>query len=621
MEKKRSVRWLYHWKDEVLALGFLMAFAFVINAGIQIKGLFMDDLYLWSCYGEQSFLEYVFPLGSTRFRFVYYLAAYVEMALVGTHITWFVPANIIINSLIAYTVFRFGRRLADNSFIGFLCGILYLLSRMSYYQISQVNGLLESLALWEAIGILYCLYRYLNEDRGAENCYLAGCGLYFMVCFTHERYMALLPLFLLAALMKLEKKIRNWLLPLGVFLAVLLIRLVTIGTLSPAGTGGTNVADTFQIRQAVEFVFHQILYLFGINMGDSYLSGLPWRESARWVKLVVAAADLTVFVLVLLFIVRVITDGKNRWACLRNCILFIAFIGACIVSSSVTIRVEVRWVYVSMTASWLFLAYMCGMISRPALRRKPGRQEMVPVLPDYRKRLLCVTLFLLYAALTFPMERYYRDKYPNLYYWHTQEQYNSLAEETWEKYGTDIFGKKIYILENTYEVSDFYADTFFKTFDRNRKAEGTEVIFVDSIRDFGQVTNNMLVIREDPKFHAYQDITEVVRQMKCQPVYGYYEDGWMDESARIRVMAGSTGVINLEIFYPGDITGTERSRITMDGRLVQELDIDRNIANVQIQAAPYDTVELGFENNFYLKDAQEQRGEKRFSMIVNITAD
>ena len=144
-------------KGEILIVLLFMSFAFFINRQIQIKGLYMDDLYLWSCYGEQSFREFVFPIGSTRFRFVYYLAAWLELAFVGNHITWFVPINILVNSCIAYTVYRFGRTLSRNVVIGFVCGFLYLLSRMSYYQIGQVYGLMESMALWGALGILYFL--------------------------------------------------------------------------------------------------------------------------------------------------------------------------------------------------------------------------------------------------------------------------------------------------------------------------------------------------------------------------------------------------------------------------------------------------------------------------------
>lgn len=617
MEKKRAGVWQYRWKDEVITAGLLLAFGFMINAGIEIRGLFMDDLYLWSCYGEQTFREFVFPLGSTRFRFLYYLAAYVELGLLGSHVTWFVPVNIIINSAIAYTLCRFARTLSGNNMIGFLSGFLYLLSRMSYYQISQVYGLMESLALWAAIGILYCLYKYINEPGQELKWFWTANGLYFAVCFIHERYMALLPLLFVVLLIKRNKQWRQWVIPMAVFGLVQLIRLATIGTVIPAGTGGTDVADTLNLRQIFLFAIEQVLYLFGINTGGSYLSALSWQESSRWIKVLVVLADMVVLAVMILFVIKVIRGKWERRAVLRNCLLFFLFIGACIACSSVTIRVEVRWVYVSMAAAWLWLAYMCGVITRPSAR-KP---EVTSRVPDYRWALVCTGLALAYTVLAIPVETYYRNHFSNLYYWNNQQQYNSLAEQTYEKYGDAIFGKKIYILKNTYDVSEFYADTFFKVFDKERKAEGTEVIFVDSIRDFGQVHNNMLVIREDPEFHAYQDITEAVRILKCEPIYGYYQDGWMDESARIRVMAGSSGVIRLQLMYPGVMEGHEQTSIYRNGELTDQVHIKQNITQVELETRPYDIVELDFENNFYLEDAKEQRGEKRFSMIVEITAD
>ena len=247
MDKKSAAMWQYRWKDEVIAAGLLLAAGFLINAGIQIKGLFMDDLYLWSCYGEQSFREFVFPIGSTRFRFLYYLAAYLELGLVGSHVTWFVPINIVFNAMVAYTVCLFARKLSGNQLIGLMCGFLYLLSRMSCYQIAQVYGLMETLALWAAVGILWCLYEYINGAGERFPCFWGACGLYFAVCFIHERYMVLLPLFSAGLVMKKDKKPRQWLLPIGLFVLVQGIRLAFIGTISPAGTGGTHVADTGQI--------------------------------------------------------------------------------------------------------------------------------------------------------------------------------------------------------------------------------------------------------------------------------------------------------------------------------------------------------------------------------------
>ena len=82
-------------------------------------------------------------MGSTRFRFLYYLAAWLELAVIGNHIGWFVPLNIILNGCIAYSVYRFGKRLSRSYLMGLGCGFLYILSRMSYYQISQVLSLIH----------------------------------------------------------------------------------------------------------------------------------------------------------------------------------------------------------------------------------------------------------------------------------------------------------------------------------------------------------------------------------------------------------------------------------------------------------------------------------------------
>ena len=60
MERKHSLEQINKWKNDVIAVLLLGIFAFFINRGIEIKGL-MDDLYLWSCYGEQSFMEFNFP--------------------------------------------------------------------------------------------------------------------------------------------------------------------------------------------------------------------------------------------------------------------------------------------------------------------------------------------------------------------------------------------------------------------------------------------------------------------------------------------------------------------------------------------------------------------------------
>lgn len=601
----------YEWKDHMIFMGLLLAFAVWVNRGIEIKGLYMDDLYFWSCYGEQGFLQYVFPVGSTRFRFLYYLAAWLEMAVVGNHVSWFVPVNILLNAGLSWTIYWMGRRLAGSKGIGFLCGFMFLSSRMAYYQIGQVLGLMETMALWMALGILWNLYRYLNEEDPVKRrgCFYRGCGLYFGVSFVHERYMVLFPLLLLVLLVRKRKGVLEWAVGVGSFLLIQGIRALTIGSVLPAGTGGTQVADTFHIKDALGYALSQIAYVFGMNAGPEHLNGLPWKESPVFIKLLILLADGFVMVLVAGFVWKLVRekDKVHRAQALWNSLLFLLFTGLCIASSSVTIRVEMRWVYVSLTSALLFLAYLYGELTR-------GVKEEL-----YLKRLWpWGVAFAAYVLLMLPVELFYRGYYPKLYLWPQQTRYNSLAEETYGRYGDQLFGKTIYILGNKYEMSDFTAGTFFKVFDKERRAEGTRVVFIDSIREIGLVEDSMLVLREDPDQEGFQDVTDFVKKLKLQVEYGYYDDGWMDQHAAMTVMAGKEGLLNLEIIFPGVMEGGESVELRVDGGKPRSIPIGSSQVETTVQAEPWQMVDLEFACNFYMKDAQEQRGEEPLAVIVHM---
>lgn len=604
MERKRRM-------DDIIVALVLVLFAFWINRGMEIRGLYMDDLYLWSCYGEQSFFEYVFPMGSTRFRFLYYLAAWLQLAVVGSHVTWFVPINILLNAGIAYTLYRMAKKFSRSTYIGALVGIAFLASRMAYYQIGQVYGLMETMALWMAIGILYLLCGYLHEqdELNKRKFYIASV-LYFGICFVHERYMVLLPLFYLVLIVRKPRSKRLWSMPAVVFALVQLIRFLTIGGLSPAGTGGTDVADTFSLNEAVKYAFSQVAYVFGINAGPEHLNGQNFREAPLLVLVLIAVADLMIIGMVVAFVIKMIQTRKTCQMHLWTSLLFICFIGACIACSSVTIRVEMRWVYVSYAAALLYLSWLYGVLTEGMVEH--GKWTLaVPYL----------VMITIYVALMLPVELFYRSLYPNLYYWPNQSRYNSLAEVTYETYGEEIFGKKIYIVGNAFEMSDFTANTFFKVFDKARKAEGTTVEHIEDIRDIGLVDSNTLVLQEDPAHNRFLDITQAVRDFKCRVAYGYYDDNWMDERAEMQVMAGSTGLIEMKFYYPRELTKDQWITISVNGEPEIYLEMTRDQMDTSLQRKAYEVVDLKFETNFYVPEAQEQRGEKKLAVLMEMKAE
>ena len=95
----------------------------------------------------------------------------------------------------------------------------------------------------------------------------------------------------------------------------------------------------------------------------------------------------------------------------------------------------------------------------------------------------------------------------------------------------------------------------------------------------------------------------------------------MGETAKIRVMAGETGSVRLQLMYPGMMTGEEVSTIYQDGVLVQQVKIVENITYVDLETEPFNTIELDFENNFYTKNAYESSEGKRLAMMMRVTTD
>ena len=535
---------------ELFMLLIIAGFAFYVNRSIVIKGLYMDDLYMWSCYGEQSIWEFAFPIGtSTRFRPVYWLATYLQMAIIGTHIDRFVTFNIIINIIAAAELFYIAKSLSNGiKWTGLVTALCYLASRFAYYQIGQALGLMETMALIMSVIVLFLLLEYIRRG-GDKKGFYGALITYFLLVFVHERYLSLFPLFYLAlcivllrekkghrlSFLKSRKNIKKWLSPFIVLAVIVLIRTLAIGKALPAGTGGTEVTDTFSIGQSIRFCIDQVLYILGVNAGPEYLCGLQWDDTPWQIKRAVKFSILCIGLLCIIFTCIIISElvsavgsykagrGKNDAASVNEntsgagcnaagllyddvtfSLMICGFIALCIGCSSVTIRLEMRWIYVSYAAALLFASYMTGRIREAFAAWKHG--------VVYGIALLLLTA---YAVLSIGTNIFFRGYFDRIYFWADQERMNSLAEETVEKYGADgVLGKNIYIIGNSYEMSDFYADTFFKTFDPEKKAEGTRVIFADSltrvpadeVRD-----GRALVLIEEPQNNAYRDITEDIK--------------------------------------------------------------------------------------------------------------
>ena len=525
--KNKGIQILY------FAVSFLliMSFAFYVNRHIHIKALYMDDLYLFSFFREQDFFTFSFPIGNAvRFRPVYWALSYIEMVFVGNDPNRYWYFNVALNGLLACFLSYFSWVVSKGKkLIPLFLSVVFLSAHFAYYQIAQALGILETLALGFSLLTLYFLYQELNEEKHFLRNLVFSHLFFFLLVFTHERYIALLPLFYVPLLfrgksgdrkqatgtVKQEAGKAGWkssllpfFLPLVQAFLFYAIRKFAIGSFVPKGTGGTEVSESFKLGEALQNAFAEVYYIFGFQKGPEHLNGIPWEKvSPDMRKLVYASIAVLAFTVMLCLIfalVRIFKTEKStegsagreqkrvKLARLRsfigNNILFLLFIALCIGSSSVTIRVEMRWVYVSFAASLLYFSYLLGV-----------------------SRLPLGTLFCLaFICLRLPVERYYRSYFPQIYFWEDQDRMNSLAEQTIEKYGRGgVLGKQVYILENKYKMSKFYGDTFFQVFDEDFSGHGTKIHFIQDLTRLPKDANrkNSLVLVEVPEQRAYRDIT------------------------------------------------------------------------------------------------------------------
>lgn len=578
----------------LLAFLLLLGAAYWINRQIHIKALYMDDLYLFSFFREQNFFEFSFPIGqAVRFRPVYWAISYIEMALVGADPNRYLHFNIFLNSLLAFFLFFFSLKMTKKRILSLFLGLLFLSAHFAYYQIGQAIGILETLALGFALLTLYFLYRQIDcEERAFGKMLFFSHLFFFLLIFTHERYVALLPLFYIPLFFrgkqtevntaarvqniglkeaeesenakaldgakaadyakasesalseiatagkqyivveqgesestsvntgastsaytnasasasasasagkqdKLESQARKrpkllpFFLPFVQAFLFFSIRSLAIGSFVPKGTGGTEVQDGFSLTKALSHAFSQVFYIFGIQAGPDYLAGIPWEEVGRKHRYVIYASIAVLAFSILLALVFAIRKGKLKKEFFGKNILFLCFIALCIGCSSITIRVEMRWVYVSFAAALLYFAYLLGNTGMP--------------IPTF--------FALLFVCLRFPAEMKYRESFPRIYFWEDQDRMNSLAEQTIGKYGRDyVLGKQVYILENNYKMSKFYGDTFFQVFDPEMSGQGTKIHFIKDFRELPSEANfyNSLVLKEVPEERAYRDITQEV---------------------------------------------------------------------------------------------------------------
>ena len=607
----------YEYLKDVLFLILILCISIVVNAGISIKGLYQDDILMWSTRRGVGFIKYVFPDEMRKFRPVYWIVAWIYQGILNNNLILIVPINILIGAGIAIAVYFFAKRLAKSKEIAFVLAAMFAVSRFSYYNIGQFLGVMEAMALIFALAMLYFLYGYIN-GKNDMNFYYA-CIVYFINCFTHERFMVLFPMLLFAVIVKEGRRILNAAISIATFILIIYIRFMALKSFVPEGTGGSKVSETFKISDLIFSLKTEILYILGINTGPEYLCGIRFLDANIIARVIIVISIIALIGFLAKFTYSLIMNSeKLNLIWIKNTLLFLGFIIGSIVCSAVTIRVEMRWIYAPYLFVLLLIAYIYGIDNKLTVKRFKNKKIGTSLSRIFHVSIPSVLFLATWAFCMIAADIYYRGYYRKIHIFFGQHRANSLANETYYKYNKDLSGKKIYIIKNYFKLSKFDALEFFRAYNQDIRED--IVTFIDNYKDIGQVNDDMIILSEDLNNNEYVNVTDFLRSIKLENIYGHYADGWTDEEARFNVMSGEKGQIHFEIMYPGELDGNEHIEIDVNGKK-QMLNLISNITYYDIETTPNSVAQIYMKSDFYLKDAQEQRGETRMSFILNIKTE
>lgn len=509
----------------MIALIVLFYICFKINDGIVMKGLFMDDLLDWSWYRGSSWYDFAIKFYSkNRYRPVFETTQYILYGLVGTDPTKFTFYNKIYNALIAFFIFHFVRKLDAGYVIALVTGAFYLVAHFAYYQIGQGIGTLESDALFLAIITIYFCLKLtgvivdrkdgvdVKRSRHKNILYLICIFIfYFLLVFTHERYIGLLlPIFISILCMKkpendldldsesVESKKRFLTFKIFSFIAfvielllIVILRYIAIGRVMPSGTGGTYVEETFKFEEFITYCFNQVAIIFGMNIGPEHLFGIDFSSITdtrikKYTFLSIGVISYIIFVYIIKRLVMIKkTDKEKAISCLSADFIFLTTIMMCIASSSVTIRVEMRFVYVSFTLALIYLAYMCSYIIS---NTKIIFFKYIPII-----------LFIAVFALRYPIEVLYRSYYDKIHCYVDVKRMNSLYDHTIGTYGLDeiLHKKKVYIINQLFGMTNFYSDYYFKIYDINDIGKKINLVGAYEEIPVDEIDEDTIILTED----------------------------------------------------------------------------------------------------------------------------
>lgn len=298
--------------------------------------------------------------------------------LVGPDIIYYYVLNIFLLGASATIFFLIAFNLSRSFITSFLLALLVATSRFSAYQVTQVIGPVEGLALLLFLGIIYCVIQGSHKDSSPNYYSWLSLFLCFLLIHNHERYIVVafwmviafiyLPAYRNLSIVNLSSII------LGCFLIpVLYVAYKTLALNSSflMGTGGAPL--DLNLDTKIIHLKQALLTLSGFNSGEQYLVAAPASEFEIF-PFWLLSWFIAISYLLLAFVgirnnIKPNQSLMDLLQRLRWPILFFILAIFLIAPAISTIRLEQRWIYSPYILILLIFAWSVGECTKNTCKK------------------------------------------------------------------------------------------------------------------------------------------------------------------------------------------------------------------------------------------------------------
>ena len=448
---------------------FFTLVVLVIYLPYQFKTLMGDDLILYSesnkvgGYGS-TFFGSITQNFVGKYRPVFIAPFSLILDLLGTNFVYYQILNCFmlaaVSSLAALITYSICNK---NLFAAFFVGMAISTSRFGYYYVLQILGFMESLALLLMLLSIFFVYQYLSQ-KNVNNYYIA-LALFFGCIFTHERYLLVSPFFIAVSILypnnqRLLVRIKNASLVVGIFLVNLVIKVCLLKVSFLVGAGGRETEVS--IDSFLRMSYRSLVNCFGYNSGPGYLSGKNVSEMG--LKGFVIALLFAVPALLVVIFAAVVSFRKNgAMRFFREVIVFSSLFFPLILSSSISFRLEFRWLFAPFIVLVTLVAYAIMHLGR-----------------NRTARYSIYSLFLVVSIFQF---LYFRPYMPGTYFFDGQKFADSVKSIIIDQHAGELGVTTIFIVTNGQTVQQNWylaGDDFFNAY---AYESNFDVRYVETLED------------------------------------------------------------------------------------------------------------------------------------------